>query len=201
MTAGIRSEERLVKVRYKSDVAEATLSKKLFGVAESDERRGAKVYHHKPVVGTLQGVPLRRVGRATIVLPESYLQATRSAIKMVGGTVKSVDPVAMSYENSVEMTKSMFSTFLAGLISYLQFASETPDQEQGVSVLQKAVRSTRRFTLYLKSVDEYRSDETGDQLIRRLASLAAFAQEDFEGARIEAGLLANELHDFKPSEQ
>jgi hypothetical protein len=70
-----------------------------------------------------------------------------------------------------------------------------------VSVLQKALRSARRFTSYLKSVDEYRSDETGDQLIRRLASLAAFAQEDFEEARIEAGLLANEMHSFKPSGQ
>src|SRR5271169_3053614 len=168
MAVGIQSEERLVKLRYKSDVAEATLSKKLFGVPESDERRGTKVYHHKPVVGSLQGVPFRRVGRATIVLPESYLQATKSAIKTVGGTVKSVDPVAMSYEDSVKMTKSMFSTFLAGLISYLQFASETSDREQGVSVLQKAVGSTRKFTSYLKSVDEYRSDETSDQLIRRL---------------------------------
>jgi hypothetical protein len=201
MTVRIQGEERLVKVRYKSDVAEATLSKKLFGFPESEERRGTKVYRHKAVVGLLEGVPLRRVGRATIVVPEPYLETTRSAIKKVGGTVKSVDRVPMAFENSARFKKAMFSMFLAGVTKYLQSASETQDQEQGVSVLKKAEISTRKFVSYLKSIDEYGSDETSGEFVRRLASLIAFAQEDFEGAKIEAGLLANDLQNFTPLEQ
>jgi hypothetical protein len=201
MRAGVQAEERLVKIRYKSEIAEAALSKKLFGFPESEEKRGTKVYRHKAIVGILEGVPLRRVARATIVLPEPYLEITRSAIKKVGGTIKSVDPVPMAFENSARFRKAIFSIFLAGVIKYLQFASETTDKEQGVSVLKKAELSTRKFTSYLRSVDEYHSDETSGELVRRLASLIAFAQEDFEGAKIEAGLLANDLQNFKPLEQ
>jgi hypothetical protein len=192
--------EILVKIRFESKVPEDTLSKKLFGYREWRTKHGKKEYRHKPIVGALQNVPLRRVGRGTFVLPELYVQEASSTIEANGGRVKSVSPVALDFEESAQLTRSIFSSYLRGVIGSLEVAHRTRDEKLVHAALARALLQTKTFAAFLKQIDDYGLDSDSDILRRRLVSLVKLAQTDLEGARAQAGVLTEELERFKNSE-
>src|ERR1700739_305409 len=59
---------KMVKITYASRAPGVAITKNLFGYKGWKTRRGPKTSAHKPMVGALEGIPLQRVGRATIVL-------------------------------------------------------------------------------------------------------------------------------------
>lgn len=199
MSSAKTQNQIFVKIRYESKVPEDTLSKKLFGCREWKTKYRNKVYRHKRIVGALENVPLRRVGRATFVLPQSYVREACLTIEANGGRVKSINPVPLDYEKSVKLTRSIFSAYLEGLIGDLEIAHKAPDKAWVRAALEKAVQQTRTFTAYLKQIDDYNLDDDSDILRRRLDSLIIFAKRDLEGARAEAGMLEEELRRFQNS--
>lgn len=185
--------QRLVKVKYVSCTSDFTVTKKLFGYKGWQTKSGVKTYSHKPIVGTLQGIPYRKVGRATIVLPEDYLSEVRDAIERAGGIVRSVSPVAADWEDNSKDVLDLFRVYLSRLISLIHYAEKAPTRELYELTFDKSISLTRAFESYIAKFDEYGSLQTDRQLLNTLVGLKSISGQDMEAARLQTAFFANEL--------
>src|SRR5438552_7325283 len=162
---------KMGKITYASRSPGVAITKNLFGYKGWGTRSGQKTYAHKPMVGALEGIPFQRVGRATIVLPLSYLPKAKAVIARAGGVVKSVDPVVVDREGNQKEATEMFRDFVRRLVETVRFAADAGTKELYDSAFDKAAALTRRFEAYLGEFDEYGAVEPDGRLLRTIVGL------------------------------
>jgi hypothetical protein len=184
---------KMVKITYASRAPGGAITKNLFGYKGWQTKSGKKSYPHKPMVGALQGIPFQRIGRATIVLPLSYLPKAKAVILHAGGVIRSIDPIVVDREGNKKETTEMFHDFVGRLVDTVSYAAEAGTKELFDSALDKAVALTKRFESYMAEFDEYGSVERDGQLLRTLAGLRSLSDQDFEAAKLQATFFAGDL--------
>jgi hypothetical protein len=187
---------RLVKVRYAAR-AQTAITKKLFGYKGWQTKTGKKTYQHKPMTGRLEGMPIRRLARATIALPQSYLAQAKIAIEEAGGVVKSVEPIILNQGREKTILTSMFSGFIEGVAETVRYASEAQTKDLYVSALDKAIRMTKKFESLIAELDEYDSARADGRLVSALSGLRSLADKDLDGAKIQSAFFASDLEKNK----
>jgi len=191
---------KMVKITYASRAPGVAITKNLFGYKGWKTKSGPKAYAHKPMVGALEGIPFQRVGRATIVLPASYLPKARAVIARAGGVVKSVDPIVVDRKANEKEATEMFRDFLRRLVETVRFGADAGSKELYDAALDKAVSLTKRFESYLGEFDEYGAVEPDSRLARTLVGLRSLSDKDFEAAQLQAAFFAGDLekNEIKP---
>jgi hypothetical protein len=184
---------KMVKITYASRAPGVAITKNLFGYKGWKTRSGTRTYAHKPTVGALEGIPFQRVGRATIVLPLSYLPKAKAVIARAGGVVKSVDPILVDMEDNQKEATEMFRDFVRRLVETLGFAADAGSKELYDAALDKAAALTKRFESYLGEFDEYGAVEPDGRLLPTLVGLRSLSDEDFEAAKLQAAFFAGDL--------
>jgi len=184
---------KMVKITYASRAPGVAITKNLFGYKGWKTKSGPKTYAHKPMVGALEGIPFERVGRATIVLPLSYLPKAKAVISRAGGVVRSVDPIVVDREGNQREAIEMFRDFVRRLVETVRFAADAGTKELYDSGLEKALALTKRFESYLGEFDEYGAVEPDGLLLRNLVGLRSLSDKDFEAARLQAEFFAGDL--------
>jgi len=184
---------KMVKITYASRAPGVAITKNLFGYKGWKTRSGSRTYAHKPTVGALEGIPFQRVGRATIVLPLSYLPKARAVIARAGGVVRSVDPIVVDREDNQKEATEMFRDFVRRLVETVRFAADAGSEELYDAALDKAAALTKRFESYLGEFDEYGAVEPDGRLLRTLVGLRSLSDKDFEAAKLQAEFFAGDL--------
>jgi hypothetical protein len=195
---------RLVKVTYGSRKARGNaLGKKLFGYKSWSVKAGKREYSHKPIVGSLEGLPVKRVGRSKFVVPEEKLRDIEGSIKTNGGVIRRVEPVAMDEKEVEKNARRVYRGFIDPLIEKMKYASDTQDKELYIESLESGIRLVTYFEKFLNELDDYGTrfvQEEGrreSEFIKRMKALESIANEDFEAAKIQTEFFASGLEDLR----
>lgn len=191
------SNEEMVKVRYAASSPDVAITKKLFGYKDWEVKVGVKTYEHKSIPAALEGIPARRIARATIIVPQEYLPQTKRAIEKSGGVVTSAEPMMMDPEGSERTAMIMFDNFANAVVRAVRRASKSKTKEDYVKLFDKTIVMTRKFESFVNEIDEYNSLKSESQLLRTLTGLKSLADQDFEAAKIQAAFFAVDLAKLK----
>ena len=194
---------RLVKITYTSKTGDSAIGKKLFGYKSWNVKGDSKEYVHKPIVGSLQGLPILRIGRSRFIAPEEKLQVIQNAIKRKGGVVRRVEPVTMDEKTVERNARHAYRGLIDPLIEKMKYASETRDRQLYVASLENGMRMVGYFERFLNELDDYGSsfvkqeEHRGSEFIKRMQSFESIAKEDFEAAKLQTELFASELENLR----
>ena len=166
-------------------------------------KAGNREYAHKPIVGSLQGLPVTRIGRSKFIVPEESLHYVENSIKTNGGVIRKVEPVTMDEKEIEKNARRVYKGFIDPLIEKMKYASETQNKELYIGSLENGMRLVTYFEKFLTELDDYGStfvQEEGrreSELIKRMKALESVANEDFEAAKIQTEFFTTDLEDLR----
>lgn len=166
------------------------LAKKLFGYGPWKEVKRGKVYQHKRVIGTLEGLPVRKCGRACLIVPLELLSMVKKAIIHHGGEIRSITPVMIPEEEVEEMADRYYADSLRILRIFLEKAYKSENKSDFQYALDGASRIIKRFETLIKETFEYTAEKSEVESLHNVFhGLESISREDFEAAKLQLEFL------------
>jgi len=177
-----------MKVTYRSKGR--NLIKKLFGYGPWKETKRGRTYMHKPILGALSGLPVRKCGRACLVVPTELLDSVQKAIVQHGGEIREIRPVVIPVKEVEEMADRYYAGYLVMLRRFLKYAYEAEDEAVFQYALEGASRLTKRFEALIKEASEYTGEKPEVRSLHDVFDgLKSISSEDFEAAKLQVEIL------------
>jgi len=181
-----------VRLTYRS--AGRSINKKLFGYGPWKEAKAGKTYVHKPIRGIFSEAPIRRCGRACLVVPQELVNSVKEAIVRSGGEIKEVVPVVVPQKEVEEMADRYYSDHLRILSQLLRSAYEAEKEEDFKRAIERATRLIKKFEALIEEVSEYAEEKPEPRTLHHiLDGLKAVSEEDFEAAKLQAEFLGKSV--------
>lgn len=183
---------RLVKLTYRSKGR--NLAKKLFGYGPWKEVKRGKVYRHKRIIGALEGLPVRKCGRACLIVPRPMLSTVQRAIVQHGGEIRRITPVVIPVEEVEVMADRYYADYLRMLRRFLKKAYEAENKADFQYALEGASRLTKRFEALIKEASEYTGEKPEVKSLHGIFDgLKSISSEDFEAAKLQVEFLVKNM--------
>jgi len=156
--------------------------------------KAGKTYVHKPIRGVFHGAPIRKCGKACLIVPLELVKPVKEAIVRYGGEIKEVVPVVMPSEEVEEMADRYYSDYLRILSGLLRSAYEAENEKDFRRSIGRASRLTRKFEGLIKEASEYTEEKPEPKKLYHIFDgLKAISSLDFEAAKIQAEFLGKRV--------
>lgn len=177
-----------MKLTYRS--AGRDISKRLFGYGPWREEKAGKAYIHKPIRGILHGAPIRKCGRACLMVPQELVEPVKEAIVQYGGQIKEIVPVVMTKKEAEEMADQYYANYLRILSGLLRSSYQAENERDFRHAIKRAARLTKKFEALIEEASEYTEEKPEPRKLNHIFDgLQAISSQDFEAATLQAEFL------------
>ncbi len=181
----------MVKIKYGGT---PELGKKLFGYGPWKEKKQGRIYTHKPIVGRLQGLAVRRTGRAALMTPLGLVPIIKSTIKELGGEVRDVKPILLRRTEVEGMYDKYYENYLRILIGILEITYRADTDREFRLALSDASDLTRKFEAFVSEASNYAEGETEPKTLYHVFDgLKSISDQNLKAAKLQVGIMLQDL--------